>query len=249
MKSSILPSFSAESFALIIPTLNEGDNIGPLLDSVQRALASASNPCTIIVVDDGSTDHTQAVVRARARSDSQIRLLVREGQRGLAGAVLYGWEHSGADLLGVMDADLQHPPALLPSMLDTIHDGADIVIASRYAKGKGVRGWNPVRAMISQISTFATRPLLRRELRVTDPMSGFFIVRRSCIQGLTFQTKGFKLLLEILVRGQIRDAREVAYQFGLRQAGKSKANAAVAFHYAYLLGRLSLDSVLRRGPQ
>jgi dolichol-phosphate mannosyltransferase len=95
----------------------------------------------------------------------------------------------------------------------------------------------------------ATRPLLNRKLNVTDPMSGFFIVRRSCIDGLEFQTQGFKLLLEILVRGRIKSAREIPYQFGLRHAGKSKASAAVAFHYLSLLGRLSRELVLRPSSQ
>jgi dolichol-phosphate mannosyltransferase len=148
-----------------------------------------------------------------------------------------------------MDGDLQHPRELLPVMLNAVHDDVDIVIASRYAKEDGVRGWNPVRAAISRLSTLATRPLLRNRNGVSDPMSGFFIVRRQCIQDLTFQTKGFKLLLEILVRGRIREVREVPYRFGLRQAGKSKASAAVALHYVFLLGRLSWDTVLRSSPR
>ena len=239
----------SETFALIIPTLNEGENIGPLLDSLQQMLEQVEISYEIVVVDDGSTDCTQEVVRGYALQDSRIRLLVREGQTGLAGAVLHGWAHSDAKLLGVMDADLQHPPELLPALLEKFSDGTDIVIASRYAAEDGVRGWNPIRAAISRLSTLATRPLLSNKLKVTDPMSGCFIVRRECIEGLQFQTKGFKLLLEILVRGKIRSVKEVPYHFGLRRAGKSKAGAAVAVHYVYLLGRLSLDTVLRSGLQ
>ena len=134
-------------------------------------------------------------------------------------------------------------------MLNAFSDDVDIVIASRYAKEDGVRGWNPVRATISRLSTLATRPLLRGRPGVTDPMSGFFIVRRECIQGLNFQTKGFKLLLEILVRGHIRRAREVAYSFGLRHGGKSKASASVAVQYLFLLGRLSWDTRVRPGQR
>lgn len=242
-------SSPSKRFGLIIPTLNESENIGPLLDSVQEALESVTNPYQIVVVDDGSTDGTQEIVRKCARRDSRIRLLAREGESGLAGAILHGWTNTDADLLGVMDADLQHPPALLPSLLKEISDGADVAVASRYAQENGIQGWNPVRALISRASTLATRPLLRNRLRVTDPMSGFFIVRRECIQGLAFQSKGFKLLLEVLVRGKIRTVREVSYRFGLRQAGKSKAGTAVAFQYVYLLGRLSWDTVLRSAFQ
>jgi dolichol-phosphate mannosyltransferase len=239
----------SDSFALIVPTLNEAGNISLLLSSVEAALESANNPYTIIVVDDGSTDRTREIVREHARNDSRIQLVTRDGEKGLAGAVLRGWESSDAGLIGVIDADLQHPPDLLPSMLSEFEDDVDIVIASRYAKENGVRGWNPVRATISRLSTLATRPLLRGRPGVTDPMSGFFIVRRECIQGLNFQTKGFKLLLEILVRGHIRRAREVAYRFGLRHAGKSKASASVAVQYLFLLGRLSWDTRVRSGQR
>jgi len=250
MKSSIeYSSLRSNSFALIVPTLNEAGNIGPLLDSVQQSLESVDNPYTVIVVDDGSTDGTREIVLDYSRRDARIQLAPRDGQSGLAGAILHGWAQSDAELLGVMDADLQHPPDLLPSMLAAVDDDVDIVVASRYAKENGVRGWNPVRALISRLSTLATRPLLSNKLGVTDPMSGFFIVRRECIDGLTFQSKGFKLLLEILVRGKIRKAREVPYRFGPRRAGKSKASAAVAVQYVFLLGRLSWDTVVRSGPR
>jgi dolichol-phosphate mannosyltransferase len=144
-----------------------------------------------------------------------------------------------------MDADLQHPPRLLPDLLKEA-ERADIAIASRYVLNDGTKGWNPLRAAASRLSTLAAGPLIsRKNLRVTDPMSGFFVIHRRCIEGLTFQTSGFKLLLEILVRGRIERIREIPYHFGLRQAGRSKANARVAFQYLHLLSRLSRDLVLR----
>ena len=239
----------AGTLALAVPTLNEADNIGPLLDAVQDALQGIEIPYTIVVVDDGSTDGTPHVVRKHMLRDDRIQLLERSGKSGLAGAILDGWKHSKADFLGVMDADLQHPPALLPWLVAAIVDGADLAIGSRYAKKNGVKGWNPVRAAISRVSTLATRPLLSKRLNVTDPMSGFFIVRRSCIEGLRFQTQGFKLLFEILVRGRIQDVQETPYCFGRRHAGKSKASATVALHYLSLLGRLSREVVLRPSSQ
>ena len=149
------------------------------------------------------------------------------------------------NLLGVMDADLQHPPELLPELLQAAEQ-ADIAIASRYARNHGTKGWNPLRVAVSRLSTLAAAPLIsRKHLRVTDPMSGFFLIHRRCIEGLTFQTTGFKVLLEILVRGRIQTAQEIPFHFGVRQAGRSKANATVAFHYLHLLGRLSRDLVLR----
>ena len=236
---------SENRFALIIPTLNEAGNIDAILQAVSNALSRTSGDYEIIVVDDGSTDGTIENVRAWIKRDSRVRLLSREDERGLAGAVLHGWSQTRANLLGVIDADLQHPPELLPELLKAAAD-ADIAIASRYAADHGTRGWNPVRALVSRLSTLAAAPLLQKKgLQVTDPMSGFFIVHRRCIEGLTFQPSGFKLLLEVLVRGRIQNAREVPYHFGLRRAGNSKASAAVAFHYLHLLGRLSRDLVLR----
>ena len=237
------------TLALVVPTLNEAGNIANLLAKVQVALAPLSHPYEIVVVDDGSEDGTADIVRALGESDSRIKLFSRRGQRGLAGAVLHGWRHTGADLLGVIDADLQHPPELLPALLEAMRDGTDIAVASRYVASDGVEGWNPVRAAISRVSTWATLPLQRSALRVKDPMSGFFIVRREAIEGLTFETKGFKLLLEILVRARIRTAREVPYHFGVRQSGKSKAGPAVALHYLQLLGKLSRDLILRPSSQ
>lgn len=238
---------SENTFALVVPTLNEAGNIDKVLGEITEALRETRFEYEIIVVDDGSTDGTVEEVRAWSKQDARIRLVSRTGERGLAGAVLYGWKQSQAAFLGVMDADLQHPPRLVPELLRQAERG-DIAIASRYVQSDGdaIKGWNPVRAAVSKLSTLAASPLiLKRHLRVTDPMSGFFILHRSCIEGLTFQTTGFKLLLEILVRGRIRKVREIPYHFGLRHAGRSKASAAVAFHYLHLLSRLSRDLVLR----
>ncbi len=241
----MIPGVPDNTFALVVPTLNEAGNIDNLLSALTNALSQTNYEYEIVVVDDGSTDGTVEKVRDWSKVDSRIRVLSRTGERGLAGAVLYGWSQSPANLLGVIDADLQHPPELLPEVLKAAEQ-ADIAIASRYAKARGVKGWNPIRAAVSKLSTLAASPLIsKKKLGVTDPMSGFFIVHRRCIEGLSFQTSGFKLLLEVLVRGRISTAREVPYQFGLRKAGESKASATVALHYLHLLGRLSREMVLR----
>ena len=240
------PGVSDNRFALVVPTLNEAGNIGRILPELTEALHSTQLDYEIIVVDDGSTDGTVEQVKEWSKRDPRIRVLSRSGERGLAGAVLYGWSQSQANLLGVIDADLQHPPELLPELLQ-LAERNDVVIGSRYAKRDGLKGWNPVRAAVSRLSTLAASPLINKKLRVTDPMSGFFVIRRHCIDGLSFQTTGFKLLLEILVRGRIRAAAEVPFHFGLRHAGKSKASLKVALDYFSLLGRLSLDSLFKLG--
>lgn len=230
-----------KTFALVVPTLNEAGNIDSVLSQLTEALSGSAYAYEIVVVDDGSTDGTVDKVNRWSERDSRIRLLSRKGERGLAGAVIYGWSQCRAELVGVMDADLQHPPQLLPSLLQEA-EHADIVIASRYAKGRRVKGWNFLRSTVSRLSTLAASPLIsKKDLKVTDPMSGFFVVQRHCIEGIEFQSTGFKLLLDVLVRGRIRSAREVPFKFGLRNAGKSKADVTVAFHYLRLLTRLSRD--------
>ncbi|HEY3974144.1 MAG TPA: polyprenol monophosphomannose synthase [Candidatus Sulfotelmatobacter sp.] len=244
-----MPGFSEKSFALVVPTLNEAGNIDILLHELTNVLSATDYEYEIVVVDDGSTDGTVEKVRGWAKQDPRIRIFSRVGQRGLAGAVLYGWSQCRANLLGVIDADLQHPPALLPELLQAA-ESADIAIASRYARSNGTKGWNPLRSAVSRLSTLAAAPLIsNKKFQVTDPMSGFFVIHSRCIEGMTFQTTGFKLLLEILVRGRIRSAQEVPFQFGLRRAGASKANATIAFHYLHLLARLSRDLVLRSSEQ
>jgi dolichol-phosphate mannosyltransferase len=229
---------AVEKLALVIPTLCEAENIGGLLDHVRSILNPLNTPYEILVVDDNSADGTGAVVAAIAASDPRVRLLVRKGERGLSGAILYGWQHTDATLLGVMDADLQHPPELLPKLLSAMQTGGDLVIGSRYTPGGDLGKWNPIRKLLSAAAVWVTWPLQRAHMRAKDPMSGFFMVRRSCLPQAAFQKSGFKLLLEILVRGKIHSVTEVPFAFGLRYRGASKANFRVAWDYALLLVRL-----------
>jgi dolichol-phosphate mannosyltransferase len=229
-------------FALVVPTLNEAGNIEPLLDQLVASLSQSSLTWEILVVDDQSSDGTADVVKRFAESESRVRLLVRAGHRGLAGAITYGWAHTDADLLGVMDADLQHPPELLPTLINKVSDGCDIAIASRYVRPHSIDGWSPMRAAISRMSLLASKPVQKPALEVKDPMSGFFVLRRKCISGLEFQPTGFKLLLEILARGHIDSVTEVPFRFAPRRQGKSKANLMTAVHYLSLLWRLTFKS-------
>ena len=146
-------------FALVLPTLNEAANIEPLLDKIVASLSQSSAAWEILVVDDESSDQTQDRVKLFAESEPRVRLLVRAGQRGLAGAITYGWAHTDADLLGVMDADLQHPPELLPTLISKVADGCDIAIASRYVQPHSIDGCSPLRAAISRMSLLASKPV------------------------------------------------------------------------------------------
>jgi dolichol-phosphate mannosyltransferase len=224
--------------ALVIPTLCEAANISGLLDHVRSVLDPLDIPYEILVVDDDSCDGTPQVVLELARLDPRIRLLVRKGQRGLSGAILHGWQCTDAAVLGVMDADLQHPPELLPILLSAILGDRDLAIGSRYVPGGQLGRWNPTRKLLSVAAVWMTWPLQRSRLRAKDPMSGFFLVRRHCLDQVRFQHSGFKLLLEILVRGRISSIEEIPFEFGRRCHGASKANFKVAVDYAILLARL-----------
>lgn len=238
-KVSVLESRRAahagEKLGLSIPTLREAENIRGLLDRVRSVLDHVGIAYEILVVDDDSQDGTAEIVAEIAGQDQHVRLLVRKGQRGLSGAVLYGWEHTDASILGVMDADLQHPPELLNDLVAAILEGRDLAIGSRYTAGGELGAWNPIRKLLSVVAVWATWPIQRAGMRAKDPMTGFFLVRRGCLDGITFQRSGFKLLLEILVRGRIRSIKEIPFAFGLRARGASKANFKVARDYARLL--------------
>jgi len=224
--------------ALVIPTLGEAENVGGLLDHVRSVLDPLRIAYEILVVDDDSRDGTEGIVSAIHLQDKRVRLLVRHGQRGLSGAVLYGWQNTDASILGVMDADLQHPPELLPALLHSIETGHDLVIGSRYVAGGRLGDWNPFRKFLSAAAVWVTLPIQKPGMHAKDPMSGFFMVRRECVERIPFQRAGFKLLLEILVRGRIRSVEEIPLEFGLRYRGASKANVKVAVDYGRLLLRL-----------
>ncbi len=229
---------STPKLALVVPTLNEAGNIQTVLARATAALASVGITWEILVVDDGSEDGTGQAVTAYARQNNNVRLLTRQGQRGLAGAITYGWSQTDAELLGVIDADLQHPPEILPALIAAVLNGADIAIASRYVRPNSMDGWNPVRKFLSRISVLASLAVQRREVRVKDPLSGFFIVRRECLEGIEFQKTGFKLLLDILAKARIRSVAEIPFQFAVREQGESKANAMTGVHYLALLVKL-----------
>jgi dolichol-phosphate mannosyltransferase len=229
---------SRQKLALAIPTFCEAENIPALLTRVRAVLDPLEVDCEILIIDDDSCDGTAEIVSAMALVDRRVRLLVRKGQRGLSGAILHGWQHTDASIVGVMDADLQHPPELLPELIATLSSGFDLAIGSRYVDGGALGGWNPLRKLLSTAAVWATLPLQRVSLSAKDPMSGYFVVRRECLDGIEFQETGFKLLLEILTSARIQSVKEVPFAFGERYRGASKASLKVAFDFGRLLARL-----------
>jgi len=226
------------ALAVVIPTLNEAGNITVILDRVRSALDPMNIPYEIVVVDDDSSDATGAIVSGISAADRRVRLVVRKGERGVAGATLLGWQNSKAAILGVIDADLQHPPELLSKLVTAVLEGRDVAIGSRYASGGSLGEWHPARKLLSVLALSAAQPVQKKQIRAKDPTSGYFVLRRQCIEGLQFQKTGFKLLLDILVRGRVRSIAEIPYGFNPRTKGESKATIKVACHYALLLSRL-----------
>lgn len=227
-----------EKLALIIPTLREAGNIRSVLDHTRSVLDPLGIRYEIIVVDDDSDDGTGEIVSAIALEDPRVRLIVRKGAKGVAGATLLGWQNTDATILGEMDADLQHPPELLPSLISAILAGHDAAVGSRYVEGGSLGDWNPARKILSAAALWVAMPVQRKQIRVKDPTSGFFLVRRECLDQVEFQRTGFKLLLDILVRGRVGSIKEVPFTFRGRDLGASKATFQVALEYAGLLTKL-----------
>jgi dolichol-phosphate mannosyltransferase len=227
--------------ALVIPTLHEAANIRIVLERIRESLDPLGISYELIVVDDDSGDGTEAIVQEMAETDHRLRFVCRAGRRGLGSAVRSGWRLTQAEVMGVIDADLQHPPELLPELWTSLQAGNDVVLASRYVAQGTVGKWHPGRYLLSRLATFMTGPLQKPCIRVTDPMSGFFLLRRICVRDIVLQTNGFKLLLEILVRANLQSVAEVPFTFGSRRAGYSKAGLHEAFEYILLLARLSLE--------
>ncbi len=236
---------SQETLALIIPTLNEAENIRGVLDRTRAALDPVGIPYEILIVDDDSRDGTGDIVSAIALEDPRVRLVVRKGAKGVAGATLLGWENTSASIVGEMDADLQHPPELLPTLVSAILEGHDVAIGSRYASGGSLGNWNLPRKLLSNAALWVAMPVQRKQIRAKDPTAGYFLVRRECIDQIQFQRTGFKLLLDVLVRGRVRSIKEIPYTFESRHLGESKANFKVACEYAGLLVKLYWE---RFGP-
>jgi dolichol-phosphate mannosyltransferase len=230
--------------SLVVPTYRERSNIEPLVKRVETALAATGEAFELIIVDDDSPDGTSdEVQRLSAEGRPWLRVLVRENERDLSTAVISGWRIARGDVLGCMDADLQHPPELLPKLVAEIRRGAEIVVGSRNVAGGGVSDWSIMRRFISWAATLMATAILPGTLgSVTDPMSGLFLVRRSVLEHAALNPIGYKILLEVLARGDYTRATEVPFVFEERKKGGSKMNAATAWKYLAHLVRISAET-------
>jgi dolichol-phosphate mannosyltransferase len=232
----------AVDVSLIIPTFNERANIAPLVSQISAALAD--NSWEALFVDD-STDSTDQVIAELALAEPRVRLLHRAVNRdGLAGAVVDGLACVEGTYVCVLDADLQHPPSHIARLLAEVRrTQGDLVIASRYLPGGSTGGLGgPLRQFYSRglkhLSRFA---FPRRLARVTDPLGGYFLVRRSVAQAAVLRPVGYKILLEILVRCPWTTVAEVPYAFQPRQFGDSKADLRQGVRFLRHLALLIWD--------
>ncbi len=221
--------------AVVVPTFNERDNIAEVVRRLEQCLRGEN--WEVIFVDDDSADGTAARVREFAWQDPRVRCLQRIGRRGLSSACIEGMLASSAPYLAVIDGDCQHDETVLPRMLEILKSGeADIVIGSRYVAGGGIGSWNSSRARMSSFATRLSRTVIKHNL--SDPMSGFFAMRREVLELAVRNLSGigFKILLDIIASSpQPLQVKEVPYEFRNRHAGESKLDSQALWGYLMLL--------------
>ena len=222
------------TISIIVPTYNEVESLPFLVDRIHQSLSDYDYE--LVVVDDNSPDGTGDLAEEFAR-EKPIKVVHRSGKLGLASAVIEGFHQASGDIMGVIDADLQHPPEHIPLMLQAM-DQADIVVASRYIPGGGTEGWTVLREFISHGARLIPQFLFARIRSIKDPLSGFFLVRKRVLDGVTLNPVGYKILLEILIRGNHNGVVEVPYVFKGRERGTSNFNASEQVNYLKHLYRL-----------
>jgi len=227
---------------VVIPTYNEAENIPILLDRVFREFREHGLDGEVIIVDDNSPDGTWEIAQQLQSTYNNLEVLRRVDKRGLSSAVLDGFQIAKGKIIGVMDADLSHPPERIPEIVKPIIAGeSDFVIGSRYIEGGGTEKWSFRRKVSSIIAALAVRGLTN----IRDPMSGFFFFRKEVIEGVELHPKGFKIGLEILVKGKHKNVSEVPILFRDRKYGKSKLSSEVILEDSLNIARLYLRNLVR----
>ncbi len=216
--------------SVILPTYNERDNIVRLIPEIHRVLASNNIDYEIVVVDDNSPDGTAEVARQLSKQ-YPVTVVVRPRKLGLGLAVVDGVKVARGEIIVVMDADFQHPPDVIPRLIQKVKEGYDIAIASRYVEGGKVESWSLIRKIASKGAIMLAHAFLRETRSIKDPVSGFFAFSKRVIADVDLNPIGYKVLLEILVKGRWSRIIEVPYIFKSRASGKSKLNIREITNY------------------
>lgn len=215
--------------SIVIPTYNEADNVGNLVNQVDYALRGIDYE--VIFVDD-STDHTPEMIRRTQVENPRVRMEHRTEEKGLATAVLKGFSLAEGDYIAVMDADLQHPPQILRPMYFALESGADFCVPSRFIPGGSDGGLGPYRKLVSGVARYIGKILLPCLRHITDPTSGLFMFKKEVISGdCDLQPIGWKILIEVLALGSYHRVIEIPYKFQARPTGESKLSSKVTVEY------------------
>ncbi|PPD59007.1 glycosyltransferase [Dehalogenimonas etheniformans] len=229
---------------IVIPSYKEAANIPSLLEKIHSALGDY--PYDVLVIDDNSPDGTAEVARGLAEK-YPVSVVVRKDKRGLASAVVDGFKLAGGDIVAVMDADLQHPPEVLPRLVRAIEGGADLAVASRYVPGGSVGNWSATRRVISRGAVLMSHVLLPSTRGIKDPMSGYFMLRKDVISEVALSPVGYKILLEVICLGCPRTTVEVPFIFENRRAGVTKLSMITQTDYLrHLLSLMRRTGELNR---
>ncbi len=227
---------------MVLPTYNERDRLAEIVTAVFSACAAHGVELELVIVDDNSPDGTGAIADDLA-TRHRVRVIHRAGKLGLGTAVVEGFGVASADIVGVMDADFSHPPALVPRMLAIFRSAAaDVVVASRYVPGGSTPNWPVRRRLLSRAACLLARPLSP----IRDAASGFFLIRREIARGTVIKAGGFKICLELIVRSGARRLVEVPYRFDDRELGASKMSLREAAGYLLQLRDLYRMRLSRR---
>jgi dolichol-phosphate mannosyltransferase len=224
--------------SIIVPTYREAENLTALGERIHAAMRQQDYAYELIIVDDDSRDGTDGAVARLAESGVPIRLIIRRAERGLSTAVIAGFDQAAGDILACMDADLSHPPEVLPEMIAALTTGsADFVIGSRYVAGGGTdQAWGFFRWLNSRLATWLARPFTRAR----DPMAGFFALQRDTYDAAApLDPVGYKIGLELIVKCACRRVVEIPIQFADRHRGASKLNWREQLNYLRHLTRLA----------
>ena len=232
--------------SVVIPSFNEKDNVKNLVDQIDEALVGINHD--ILFVDD-STDGTELVIEELSKEKPHVKVKHRVGEKGLATAVLLGFNISDGDYLACMDADLQHPPAILRSMYAAMESGADFCIPSRLIPGGDDGGLNWYRKFVSGTARYMGKFLLPCLRPVSDPTSGLFMFRKECIDGADLRPIGWKIMVEVLAMAKYDTIVEIPYKFQNRVAGESKLDGEVTMQYIEQCFDLRKRATKRKGAR